>query len=49
MKSFQQPRVNTFRGKCQVIVRSSKKPGEISVTARSDGLEKGTAKVEVLQ
>ena len=48
MKSFQQPRVKTFRGKCQVIVRSSEKPGEISVTARSKELESGTAQVKVL-
>ncbi len=48
MKSFQQPRVNTFRGKCQLIVRCSATPGEIFVTARSEGLENGTAKVEVL-
>ena len=47
MKSFQQPRVLTYRGKCQVIVRSSETPGEITVTARSQGLESGTARVEV--
>ena len=47
MKSFQQPRVLTYQGKCQVIVRSSETPGEISVNARSEGLEGGTAKVDV--
>jgi beta-galactosidase len=49
MKSFQQPRVQTYRGKCQVIVRSFETPGEISVTARSEGLEIGTARVDVLK
>lgn len=49
MKSFQQHRVNTFRGKCQLIVRSFEQPGEITVTASSQGLEPGTARVEVLQ
>ena len=47
MISFQQPRVLTYRGKCQVIVRSSETPGEISVTAGSQGLESGISKVEV--
>lgn len=47
MKSFQQPRVNTFRGRCQIIVRSSEEEGEITVTAVSGGLTAGTSTVRV--
>ena len=42
MHSFQQPFVNTFRGRCQLIVRLSKESGEINVSAKSDGLQPGT-------
>jgi len=42
MKSFQQPHVSTFRGKCQLIVRLGKEGGGISVSAKSDGLTSGT-------
>jgi beta-galactosidase len=42
MHSFQQPFVNTFRGRCQLIVRLSNEPGEINVSAKSDGLQPGT-------
>jgi beta-galactosidase len=49
MKSFQQPRVLTYRGKGQVVVRSSENPGEISVTARSEGLDGGTETVTVVK
>ncbi|HKJ79242.1 MAG TPA: DUF4982 domain-containing protein, partial [Prolixibacteraceae bacterium] len=47
MKSFQQPQVDTFRGKAQLIVRSCEKGGEIVVTAKSEGLESGTSRVAV--
>jgi beta-galactosidase len=49
MKSFQQPKVNTFRGKCQLIVRSNKDAAEsvIKVSAKSEGLNTGTAVVKV--
>jgi len=49
MKSFQQPKVNTFRGKCQLIVRSNENAGdtEIIVSAKSEGLQTGIAKVLV--
>ncbi len=43
MKSFQQPHVSTFRGRCQLIVRPEKGAGEILVSAKSEGLETGTA------
>jgi beta-galactosidase len=42
MQSFQQPRVNTYRGKCQVIVRLGKDGGQIVVTAKSEGLKPAT-------
>lgn len=41
MQSFQQPRVNTYRGKCQLIVRKNKTGGAIQVTAKSEGLAPG--------
>jgi len=49
MKSFQQPNVNTYRGRCQLIVRSSGSKGEIAVKAASEKLKPGTVKVEVIQ
>lgn len=39
MKSFQLPQVNSYRGKCQLIVRKDKSGGEIKVTAKSNGLK----------
>lgn len=48
MKSFQQAKVNTFGGRCQLIVRSSNEGGEIGVSAKAEGLKTGEAKV-VLQ
>ncbi len=47
MKSMQQPQVNTFRGQCQLIVRPGTKPGVITVTATSAGLQDGTVTVNV--
>ena len=47
MKSMQQPEVNTFRGQCQLIVRPGTKPGVITVTATSAGLQDGTVTVNV--
>jgi len=46
MKSFQQPKVNTFRGKCQIILRSKKTADEIVVSAKSEGLKTGIATVK---
>lgn len=42
MQSFQQPRVKTYRGKCQLIVRKDKTLGEIQVTAKSEGIQPAT-------
>lgn len=39
MHSIQQTFVNTFRGRCQLIVRLSNEPGEINVSAKSEGLK----------
>ena len=38
MYSFQQPLVNTYRGKCQVIVRLTGENGDVSVKAKIRGL-----------
>ena len=42
MHSFQQPRVKTWRGRCQLILRTDKTGGEIRVTAKSEGLKPAT-------
>jgi beta-galactosidase len=39
MASFHQPKRNTFRGKCLVILRPKGDPGNITVEARSAGLQ----------
>lgn len=44
MHSFQQPRVNSYRGRCQVIVRPEK-PGTIAVAAKAEGLIQGEGSV----
>ena len=46
MHSFQQPKVNTFRGKCQVIVRVEKQ-GQIMLYAKAEGMKEGTGSVKV--
>ena len=48
IKSFQQPGVQTYEGRCQLIVRSGHDPGEIVVRAESPGLEPGTARVIIV-
>jgi beta-galactosidase len=47
MKSFQQSKVNSYRGRCQLIVRSCKDGNEILVFAKSPGLITGECKVLV--
>ncbi|HSH18879.1 MAG TPA: glycoside hydrolase family 2 TIM barrel-domain containing protein [Draconibacterium sp.] len=47
MHSFQQTVVNSFRGKCQLIVRLIEEGGDILVSANSDGLNDGIATVKV--
>jgi hypothetical protein len=39
MKSFRQPQVNSFKGKCLVILRPTGMAGEIKLKAESAGLE----------
>ena len=39
MHSFQQPQVNSYRGKCQLIVRKDETGNEIKVSAKSEGLK----------
>ncbi|TVR70011.1 MAG: glycoside hydrolase family 2 protein, partial [Marinilabiliales bacterium] len=48
MKSFRQPLVKTYGGRCQLIVRPGMEPGEITVLAKSPGIVSGTAKVAIL-
>ena len=45
MHSFQQPKITSYRGRCQLIVRSCEDGGEIVVTAKSGDLKPGTASV----
>jgi beta-galactosidase len=47
MHSFQLPKVNTYRGKCQVIVRLEK-PGVINILAKAEELKPGDGKIIVL-
>jgi beta-galactosidase len=49
MQSFQKPKINTFRGRCQLIIRSSEKEGTISIEAKSVGLKASTAVVKVVK
>ena len=46
MKSFQQPHVTTFQGRCQLIVRLNENAGEVVVTAVAAGLEGGSAMIQ---
>jgi beta-galactosidase len=42
MQSFQQPKVKTYRGRCQLILWLDEIGSEIQVTAKSEGLQPGT-------
>ncbi len=46
MMSFKQPKSNTFRGKCLVVLRPNGLPGNITLEARADGLEPAKIVVE---
>ena len=46
--SFRQPRRNTFRGECVVIVRPNGKAGTIEVKAEASGLESAAVSLEVI-
>ena len=46
MHSFQQPLVNSYRGRCQVIVRPEK-AGTITVLAKSEGLQEGIGSTRI--
>lgn len=48
MNSFQQPRVNTFCGRCQLIVRLAAGREDIVVTATSEGIKQSGTKLTVL-
>jgi beta-galactosidase len=47
MKSFQQPEVRTYEGRCQLIVRSGSDPGEILVYATSPDAATGKGRVVI--
>jgi beta-galactosidase len=47
MKSFKQAMVNTFKGRCQLIVRPIGVPGGIKVKVASEGLIEGNIEIEV--
>ncbi len=49
MKSFQQPKVKTYRGRCQLIVRACDDGDEIIVTAKSEGLTTGSSVVKMVK
>jgi beta-galactosidase len=49
MRSFLKPEVTSFRGHCQVIVRSFQKEVNIEISARSEGLASGTSIVHILK
>jgi beta-galactosidase len=42
MHSFQQPSVKTWRGRCQLVLRTDKTGGEIRVSAKSEGIKPAT-------
>ncbi len=46
MSSFQQPVKNTYKGRCIVIIRSTGKPGKITVTADAGSLPKQEISIE---
>jgi len=46
MHSFQQPKVSTFRGKCQVIIRLEN-AYEIKILSKSEGLMEGEGKIQI--
>jgi beta-galactosidase len=45
MSSFQQPRKETWQGKCLVIVRPKGNAGKIVLTAKADGLKEAVAMI----
>jgi beta-galactosidase len=49
MHSFQQPKITTFKGRCQLIVRSCEGGNEIVVTAKSGDLKFGEGRVKLIK
>ncbi len=48
-ESFQQPQRMTFRGRCVLVVKSTKDAGEISVDVSADGLKSDTVLIQTLK
>ncbi|HWA34263.1 MAG TPA: glycoside hydrolase family 2 TIM barrel-domain containing protein, partial [Cyclobacteriaceae bacterium] len=46
VESYQQPRRKAWLGRCLVIVRSGKVPGEIRLTATANGLQKAAISIQ---
>jgi beta-galactosidase len=47
LESFVQPKRNAYQGRCLVIVRSAREPGNITLTASSEGLQSDQVTIEV--
>ncbi|MFN8255939.1 MAG: glycoside hydrolase family 2 TIM barrel-domain containing protein [Bacteroidales bacterium] len=46
ISSFQQPHKKTYQGKCLLIIKPEKTPGEIKVIAKADGLKEASVIVK---
>ncbi|GAH67954.1 unnamed protein product, partial [marine sediment metagenome] len=46
MSSFQQPHKKTWQGRCLVIVRPEVTPGNIKITAKSEGLKESSLEIK---
>ena len=47
LESFRQPKRKAYQGRCLVIVKAGKEPGEIILTASSEGIESDQIKIAV--
>ena len=48
LDSYKEPQRKAFRGKLMAILQATDEPGEVTVTARADGLEAATVRLQVL-
>jgi len=48
-QSYQEPTIKAFNGLCLAIIGSTGEPGEITVTAKSEGLEAAVVKIQVAE
>jgi beta-galactosidase len=47
LESFRLPKRKAFQGRCLVVIRASREPGEIKLTASSEGLVSSTVNIAV--